>query len=337
MHKLLKLISVTALLSISITTTAFAGTWKQNDQGQWWQEDDHTYPKSAWEWIDSNDDGMAECYYFDENGYLLTGTTTPDGYAVDESGAWMDQGVIRQKASSPFAANKMNEEGLRLYQDADQKSSQLKGMDIKAKAQFNLNYNGENLPFTTDILMKYHDLSNPNMEFLISIAVDMMDEDLSKATIFYTNGCYYMDGGKNSKYKYKVDYSEIADQLKDVNFAYHLSNYLDNMQVANDQNGNKVLFYSTNQKDLDSYIKTLYDEIMPYLSYFDIQINQLNGKAVISPEGYFLKEVITANVALSYEGETIEMETKFDIDYNNPGQPVTIQFPSTEGYEEFVY
>ena len=29
-------------------------------------------------------------YYFDENGYMLADTTTPDGYYVDVNGAWVN-------------------------------------------------------------------------------------------------------------------------------------------------------------------------------------------------------------------------------------------------------
>lgn len=37
------------------------------------------------EWI--CDDG--ECYCFNEHGVLYIDTTTPDGYKVDETGAWI--------------------------------------------------------------------------------------------------------------------------------------------------------------------------------------------------------------------------------------------------------
>lgn len=30
-----------------------------------------SYPVSAWKWIDGNNDGIAESYYFDQSGYVL--------------------------------------------------------------------------------------------------------------------------------------------------------------------------------------------------------------------------------------------------------------------------
>lgn len=66
---------ISCLMSIS----AMAGQWQQSSSGWWWQNDDGSYPINTWQWIDGNNDGVAECYYFDENGYILVNGITPDG------------------------------------------------------------------------------------------------------------------------------------------------------------------------------------------------------------------------------------------------------------------
>ena len=76
-----------------------SGSWRQGTgehSGQWWYERaDGTYPSSGWRWIDANDDGYAECYYFDREGWMLSSTTTPDGYDVNQDGAWTENGERR--------------------------------------------------------------------------------------------------------------------------------------------------------------------------------------------------------------------------------------------------
>ena len=47
-----------------------------------------------WQWLDHNNDGIAECYYM-ENGMPLTNTITPDGYQVNEAGAWIIDDVVQ--------------------------------------------------------------------------------------------------------------------------------------------------------------------------------------------------------------------------------------------------
>lgn len=91
-------LSLAAMLSLS--NTAYAGDWKQNQVGWWWQESNGSYPTNQWKLING------KWYYFDQVGYMvhdkwigdyylgsdggmLTNTITPDGYQVDASGKWV--------------------------------------------------------------------------------------------------------------------------------------------------------------------------------------------------------------------------------------------------------
>lgn len=81
------------------TMAAFAGTWRagaEPNQNKWWYDfDNGTYASNGWQWIDGNNDGVAECYYFDADGWMLTDTTTPDGYSVNADGVWVLNGVVQ--------------------------------------------------------------------------------------------------------------------------------------------------------------------------------------------------------------------------------------------------
>ena len=62
---------------------ARSNCWIQ-DGGKWyWLRSNCSMAKSQWLWVDG------ECYCFDQNGALYTNCITPDGYHVDESGAWL--------------------------------------------------------------------------------------------------------------------------------------------------------------------------------------------------------------------------------------------------------
>lgn len=68
---------ISIAMSLSMASTSFAGEWQ---------------------WIDGNGDGIAECYYM-ENGTALTNATTPDGYQVDGTGAWIVDGVVQTQGT----------------------------------------------------------------------------------------------------------------------------------------------------------------------------------------------------------------------------------------------
>lgn len=65
-RKGLAVLGLVAGLSVLSSMSAFAGQWIQEERGWWWQNDDGSYPVSTWEWLDGNNDGFAECYYFNE-------------------------------------------------------------------------------------------------------------------------------------------------------------------------------------------------------------------------------------------------------------------------------
>lgn len=101
---------VMAVLTLTMTMTALAGEWKKDNVGWWYQNDDGSYTVNNWQWIDGNNDGVAECYYFDNTGYMWTNAKpTPDGYTVDANGAWVVNGQIQTKAVATQAAPAVTE------------------------------------------------------------------------------------------------------------------------------------------------------------------------------------------------------------------------------------
>lgn len=84
------MIAMAGAMMAGSTIPAFAAGWQKNDTGWWYStnEDNTEWYSDGWKWIDGNNDGMAECYYFDQNGYMLTDTTAALGYnAVNQDGA----------------------------------------------------------------------------------------------------------------------------------------------------------------------------------------------------------------------------------------------------------
>jgi len=100
MKKRLATLFLSGTLALSTFSTALASGWIQDHVGWWYQNYDGSYPANGWHWIDGNNDGSAECYYFNEVGYCLINTTTPDGYTVDANGAWIVSGTVQTKTVS---------------------------------------------------------------------------------------------------------------------------------------------------------------------------------------------------------------------------------------------
>lgn len=95
-----KIVGMLAALGVAaaMPLTAWASAWQQTNGRWWYQMDGGKYPVNGWMWIDGDRNGIAECYYFDQAGYLLTNTVTPDNCRVNQSGAWVDgNGTVHTK------------------------------------------------------------------------------------------------------------------------------------------------------------------------------------------------------------------------------------------------
>lgn len=78
-----RLFIATAIAATAISFTAFAGEWKQDTTGWWYENDDGSFTTSAWQVIGG------KSYLFDANGYMRTGwiqTTSGNWYYLNPSG-----------------------------------------------------------------------------------------------------------------------------------------------------------------------------------------------------------------------------------------------------------
>jgi len=89
--------------------TAQADWVRGNSKNAWWYDlGNGNYYKSSWQWIDGNHDGIAECYCFDENGWMFENAITPDRFTVNENGAWTVDNIVQTKSANLISQNNTN-------------------------------------------------------------------------------------------------------------------------------------------------------------------------------------------------------------------------------------
>lgn len=120
--KMYSVLLMTIIATMANVTTVFAdassvtGKWyydTKNEETNWWFLANYgVCLKNNWYWIDGNCDGTEECYYFNENGWLITDGQTPDGKTVNADGALIVNNVVQTKqvditnaANSSFTQN----------------------------------------------------------------------------------------------------------------------------------------------------------------------------------------------------------------------------------------
>lgn len=93
MRKKLIMIVMAGVIAAMANITAMAGQWLGDEASGWrYQYEDGSHA-AGWNWIDG------KSYYFDESGNMLRNTTTPDGYQVEQSGAWTVDGIVQTEGT----------------------------------------------------------------------------------------------------------------------------------------------------------------------------------------------------------------------------------------------
>ena len=100
--KILKTTFLIFILSVISAIPAFALGWSRGiSRNAWWYDlGNGNYHKASWQWLDGNNDGISECYRFDNYGWMAENTITPDGYTVNQSGAWTVNNVVQTRSGN---------------------------------------------------------------------------------------------------------------------------------------------------------------------------------------------------------------------------------------------
>ena len=109
MKKFLTVVMMAVAFTLTAAMNAWAGSWEQQS-GSWFYRNDAGQFQTGWAWIDGNQDGIAESYYFDQTGRMIVDTITPDGYRVNSDGAWVQDGTVQKKViplSNPNALGRL--------------------------------------------------------------------------------------------------------------------------------------------------------------------------------------------------------------------------------------
>lgn len=113
MKKLFTILALTIIISVLAAGVSSAATtgWVYINPIGWFYDlggstspgSTSRYAKNVWMWIpDGSNQRVMYCYYFGPDGRMYQNQTTPDNYQVDDTGAWVVNGVRQWKLNENY-------------------------------------------------------------------------------------------------------------------------------------------------------------------------------------------------------------------------------------------
>ena len=183
----------------------------------------------------------------------------------------------------------------------------------------------ENMQDTTDL------------KYLAQVASSILGQD-SYSQVFYTDGYYYVDAN-GVKLKYPMPLEQIISSVQTgVNTSNMESSYMKGISL-NEVNGKRVLAYEANPKKLNKNVKEALGTVMNTLGTdvnLDMNIQEMKGAYVLDDNDY----IIYMTNYIVYNMEVLDQPmtciTLMETEVQNPGEPVVVTLPSTDGYEDLI-
>lgn len=92
-----KIFVTTMMISIILAVPAFAGEWKANANGWWYENDDGSYPVAQWKEVNG------KYYYFGTDGYIqviLTKKNDRDSFYLNKKSCEVGENVLYCKGKT---------------------------------------------------------------------------------------------------------------------------------------------------------------------------------------------------------------------------------------------
>ena len=179
--------------------------------------------------------------------------------------------------------------------------------------------------------MKMDQIKSGNLRYKADMAMEFLGQT-EYATVFYKDGYYYMDSN-GEKIKYPMDLNSMIASVEQTTAAADLAPSLMKSLSVREEGENRVLSYVADPAKMNAYVQ---DALKPLLGSMDVGmiIREVKGEYVINKDDYYMSMNMYMVMDMSSYGETLGIIMLLEGNFNNPGQPVNLELPSTDGYSD---
>ena len=193
---------ITLLVFLNVSLLLANGKWENDAIGMKYALDNGSYYNSGWHWIDSDGDGIGECYLFDEKGYIYKNYLTNDNLYLNNEGQLMISGVLQQKV---LYDNNINTNHSESFKNIDNLINKFVESSNELLSNFTHEIKDLN-DYDKKRIYKNYDLK---IEELYSVINTKKTKEMLKNKISY-------EESKDLENRFKEKYDNVRKKLKDL-------------------------------------------------------------------------------------------------------------------------
>ena len=329
MRKLWRTLGGAMILTAAMSITAFAGQWQRDNTGWWWQEDDGSYAVNSWQWLDGNQDGVYECYYFEPDGYLAVNTSV-EGWQVNGDGCWVENGQVMTRQTGQAARNTLQ----KVLSESQNQTS----MDSDILMNMELSTQEGSIAIGMTGNMKIKNADNAQMQYIMDLNMNALGMNIPMR-VFYTDGYIYMDV-YGEKMKMPMDLGEALETAQSLQMTYQDDmSYIQDVSAVDNADGTRTIYYTMDGAQMNNMVQmsqSMMGTTGAVSSTGDMSISLCKAEATVDGNGIVLQQRILMDMTAVIEGTSTDYSIFMELNDKNPGQPVSFSLPSTEGYAEMA-
>lgn len=225
---------------------------------------------------------------------------------------------------------------LEVYNSAMAKNEELTSLDLNMKLDMDMMVGEEKVSVTSDSAIKMENPAGSNLK--MDMKMDMSFSGIGDAAAtpeqmtmqaYYSDGVYYIDM-MGMKIKQAMDLEAINAQTESLSGIEPLPEEL-LKEIKLDQSGDyQTLSFTGNGEAMTEYIMGYMGQMKDFVNMSDSQsitIKEVSGVLYVNKEGYIDRQEMNISMNVTVEGESVDMDMKMDMIYNQPGKQVTVQLP----------
>ncbi len=219
-----------------------------------------------------------------------------------------------------------------IYEAAIKKNAELKSLDMTTAMTMDIKAGEETVKMEMTMDMKMSGEDPDNLQYYSKSSTSSGGES-ADILMFYQDGYLYMDS-MGQKIKYAVPVEEMKEQAE-ANISKEDISVEWLKELTMEESGDKkVLNYTGDPEKMKPYIEGVLASQGNTVEGMEFTINEVSGQYIINKDGYYESMDLSIDMEMTMQGQAANVKLVMDTEINNPGGEVSVELPSTDGYEE---